>query len=135
MEYWKDGRGISILISNVLMLAVVIGVASLVMAFVNLYVVNYQQGQGAALEERLIIEDVWFREDALDITIYNYGEIDAKVVTVFVDGAMAWEGREETGIGEHKTLTVDLRWTSDETYAIKLLTERGTTFEGDHSAP
>lgn len=135
LKTWEGRGGISILVSNVLMLAVVVGMATLVMAFVNLYVVNYQRGHGGALEERLLIEDVWFKDGTLDVTIYNYGRIDVKVVTVFIDGATSWEGEKEIRIGEHETLTLSHGWTAGETYVIKLLTDRGATFEGDHTAP
>ncbi|HID90770.1 TPA: hypothetical protein EYP44_02290 [Candidatus Bathyarchaeota archaeon] len=129
-------RGISDLISHILMLMVVVTATSVVFAFVNRYVDIYRQGIGAGLKERLAIEDVWFKDDrTIAVTVYNYGMIDAEVIAVFVDGSVVWEGEEEVKVGDHKTLTVGSGWTSGETYSIRMLTDRGTTVEGDYSAP
>lgn len=131
-----DGSGISVLVSNVLMLMVVVAAASMTFFTVNLYVNDYQERLGAALMERLIIEDVWFKAGRLDVTVYNHGRIGAEVTTVFIDGVPVWEGCRVVEVRGHETITVNyFRWTPRRAYTIGLVTQRGAKFEAVCCAP
>lgn len=139
----KERKGISVLVSNVLMLLVVVVIASIVFAYVNFYVNDYQRGRGAALMERLLIEDVWFKGDhqRVNITIYNYGKISAKIIKVFIDSkdgdiTSPPEGYIIIAVGAHEYIEVSFPWTeSGVSHTIKLLTERGYSVEGDYATP
>lgn len=130
-----DGGGISVLVSNVLMLMVVVTVASMTFFSVNLFVSDYQEGPGAALMERLVIEDVWFRAGRLDVTVYNYGKIGAKVTAVFIDGVPSWEGRRVVEAGGHGAMTIHYQWAPGRDYTIRMVTQRGARFEAVCCAP
>jgi len=140
-KLWRNRRGVSVVFSHVLMLLVIIIAWSMLFAYVANYVSDYQRGHGAALMEHLLIEDVWFDQtQILNIAIYNYGEISAKVVAVFIDGAKYTiadpvDGYVTIAVGECESIVVDFLWSGGSSYNIKLLTERGYTVEGDFAAP
>jgi hypothetical protein len=138
---FKERKAISVLVSNVLMLLIVVVVGSVVFAYVDSYVTNYHRGSGAALQERLLIEDVWFKQEDwwwvkgdVQIAAYNFGKIATKVVRVFINGE-SWEVDIELGVGEQKTWEIDLNWKSNDRYDIKLLTETGYSVEGTFTSP
>jgi hypothetical protein len=77
------------------------------------------------------------RENPVEIWLYNYGKIDLKITSVYVNGLLVDFGPVEIAVGEHGRLTAYLasKWTSGTTYHVKLITERGSTFEGEHVSP
>jgi hypothetical protein len=77
------------------------------------------------------------KENPVEIWLYNYGKIDFKTTSVYVNGLLVDSNPVEISIGEHGRLTVYLasKWTSGTPYHIKLMTERGSTFEGEYVSP
>ncbi|MEE8323808.1 MAG: hypothetical protein V3R57_09330, partial [Candidatus Bathyarchaeia archaeon] len=67
------------------MLLVIIIASSVAFSYVANYVGDYQSGRGAVLLQRLLFEDVWFKDNQIIITIYNYGKVSGNVTSVFID--------------------------------------------------
>ncbi len=133
-------RGVSHIFSNILMLLVIIVASSLTFSYVANYVGDYQTGRGAVLLQRLLFEDVWFKDDQIIITIYNYGKVSSTVISVFIDYhqyniASPAAGYVTVGVEERETIAVNFGWTSGSAHNLKLLTERGYTVERDYEAP
>jgi len=140
----KNRRGVSHIFSNVLILLVIIIASSITFSYVANYVGDYQSGRGAVLLQRLLFEDVWFKEyNKIEITIYNYGKVSSKVVEVFIDNRICSiyniDDPTETYVAipveEHRTIVVNFEWSSGSAHNLKLLTERGYTVERDFEAP
>jgi hypothetical protein len=136
----KNRSGVSHILSNVLMLLVIIIASSVAFSYVANYVGDYQSGRGAVLLQRLLFEDVWFKDDQIIITIYNYGKSGCNVTSVFIDSHQYSIADPPVGyviipVEEHRTIKVNFVWTSGSAHNLKLLTERGYTVERDYEAP
>ena len=136
----KNRRGVSHIFSNVLILLVIVVASSLTFSYVANYVSDYQSGRGAILLQRLLFEDVWFKNNQIEITIYNYGKVSSKVVAVFIDNRLRsivdpLVGYVTIPVEEHRTIVVNFDWSTGSAHNLKLLTERGYTVERDYEAP
>ena len=136
----KNRSGVSHILSNVLMLLVIIIASSVAFSYVASYVGDYQSGRGAVILQRLLFEDVWFKDDQIIITIYNYGKSSSNVTSVFIDSRLYSIADPPVGyviipVEEHRTINVNFGWTSGSAHNLKLLTERGYTVERDYEAP
>lgn len=135
----RRGRfGVSVVISDLLMLAIIVIALTGALAFIAGYIADYQAGRGSALMERLLIEDV-----AVDagkthatITLYNYGRVNLKVSYIYINDAPVTPISPSSlpvsiSVGEHKPVKVALPGGGGSgTYKIKIITERGYSVEG-----
>jgi hypothetical protein len=136
----KNTKGVSHIFSNVLILLVIIIASSLAFTYVATYVGEYQTGRGAVLLQRLLFEDVWFKNNQIIITVYNYGKVSCNVTSVFINSLQYQiespaEGHVTIAVEDRETIVVDFVWVSGSAYNLKLLTERGYTVERDYEAP
>jgi hypothetical protein len=89
-------RGISNIIGEVLVLAIVIGLMTGVIVFYNGLVNPIQQDYKStaqqaedSLEERFLIEDVYFfTQGKMNVTIFNFGDITISIAAVYINGTM-----------------------------------------------
>jgi len=88
-----------------------------------------------------VLLHTWSPEsNTLEVWLYNYGKIDMTVSSVYVDGILPPSPPEpiQIAMGGHNSTTVlptGGGWTSGKTYHLKLVTDRGSAFEGDFVAP
>ena len=136
-KLFKDKRGVSPILTTVMLILLVVIAMSAVFAFFVSYVGIFQTGSGSAVMEMIEIEDVWFRASGtVDISIYNYGKIEAKITSVFVDDSLVINGIGSTvAVDDHLQITVPLVWDNSTSYSLKIVTERGSTFESEHVSP
>jgi hypothetical protein len=142
----RNKKAVSAVLSTILMiLIVVIGMTMAFAFFVN-YVRDFQLGRGSSVLELAEIEDVWFHPKDADerypvkIWLYNYGKIDFEVSSVYVDGNLVTPDPTSittVQIYDHAWIIVYLpnSWVSNELYKIKIVTARGSVFEGQYAAP
>ena len=128
-----DRRGITPVLSNVLLMA--IAVAGMSIAITATYVItnNLRETMG----ERFIIEDVWFKTGG-EIAMYlrNTGKTAIKVVAVYVNYTAAQLSTSlELDVGSHGWLSVAYGWSSDSVYHIKVTTSRGTQVADYYRSP
>jgi len=122
-------------LSTVLMILVtIIGMSVLFAFFVN-YAKDFQVGSGSAVRESLVIEDVWFNDDAdqIEVWVYNVGKVDLKVTSVFIDDKRVSVGAgsdAEVSVGEHAKLNLPCSFDVGGTYDFKIVTARGSVYEG-----
>jgi hypothetical protein len=141
----RGKRGISNIIGEVLVLAIVIGLMTGVIVFYNALVGPIQQESKstaqqaeASLKERFLIEDVQFRTDAsVKITIFNFGDISLSVATVYINGIMLNPPPPSNLIGlkQSGSFAWAYSWSSGDNYHVKVVTGRGTISEADFSSP
>ncbi|MFA5365205.1 MAG: hypothetical protein WC325_08510 [Candidatus Bathyarchaeia archaeon] len=133
----RNKRGVSPVISAVIMMLVVmIGMSALFAFFVS-YSKDFQEGSGSAVLESMTLDDVWFTSpDATVIWVYNFGKVDLTISSVYIDSnAVTFTPADQTiAVGGHGKIVVyslaTNRFDTGNSYLFKIVTERGTSFEG-----
>lgn len=158
-KFRGNNRAISPVLGTViLVLIVVIGMSAVFSFFVG-YVSDYQSGRGSAVMELLEIEDVFFDSDdtgSVDVWLYNYGEIEVELDSVFVNGwpvdfvfypASARELGDFDGNGAVDILTFShakyrlslvVDWDDEDAkpvHVLRFVTKRGTIVEREYFTP
>ncbi len=135
-KLFSDKKGVSPVVSAVIMILIVmIGMSALFAFFVN-YSRDFQMGSGSAVLESLTVEDLWFRNSStVEIWVYNFGKVDVTITNVYVDSnAVVFTSNDLTiGVGEHGKFDVTSSFDSGVSYRFKIVTERGTSFEGTYT--
>ena len=94
--------------------------------------------------ELIEFEDVWVKKNLtqIDITFYNYGKADVKVLSVYLDGLQVPfnnEGSDEfltLSIGEHGSIRIiPSQSLVEKVYKFRIVTERGSAFDGQFTTP
>jgi FlaG/FlaF family flagellin (archaellin) len=132
-------RGISNIIGEVLVLAIVIGLMTGVIVFYNGLVNPIQQDYKStaqqaedSLMERFLIEDVqFFTNGSVKITIFNFGDISISIATVYINGTILSPSPPSNLIGLNQSALIVVNYSSTPggTYEVKVVTERGTVSE------
>ncbi|MGA2767716.1 MAG: archaellin/type IV pilin N-terminal domain-containing protein [Candidatus Bathyarchaeia archaeon] len=132
----RNRKAVSSVIGTILMiLVVVIGMSMAFGYFVN-FVKDYQAGRGASVMELISVEDVWFKVGGnnVEMWLYNYGKVGVKMSTFYVDGRQVSLNSVDVPVGGHVPVTVQTQWLPGVTYHFKLVTDRGSVFEGDYAS-
>jgi FlaG/FlaF family flagellin (archaellin) len=140
----RPKRGLTPIFSNILLILIIVLGMSVTFAFLTGYVTDFQLGQGSAVMELLEFEDVWFQQtDQINVTLYNYGKIDVKVLAVYLDGLQAnFTNRDSDdfltlAMGGHDSIQISPPHPLDVTtaYKLRIVTERGSAFDGQFTTP
>ncbi|MEM2129749.1 MAG: archaellin/type IV pilin N-terminal domain-containing protein [Candidatus Bathyarchaeia archaeon] len=130
-------RGLSPVVTTVLMILVAIIGMSLLFAFFVNYARDFQLGSGSAVLESLVIEDVWFRNATYaEIWVYNVGKVPCKVTSVYVNdlfAALVEDSAFDVAVGAHGLLRLNGEFAVGGDYTIKVVTSRGSAFEGRYA--
>jgi E3 ubiquitin-protein ligase DOA10 len=131
LKMWRNKRAITPVLSNVLLM--VIAVAGMSIAITATYVItgNLHDTMG----ERFIVEDVWFRTDAIAIYLRNTGKTAIDVGAVYVDYAAQSFASLHFEPTEHGWLNLTYTWTANAVYHIKIVTNRGTQVAEYYRSP
>ena len=139
IRLFREKRGVSNVVSAMIMvLIVMIGMSGLFAFFVN-YSRDFQMGSGSAIFESITVEDVWFRnlgsEKICEIWVYNYGKVDVTITDIYVESIrLGLSEKLNVGVGGHGNLVVSsTTFVEGGIYRFKIVTERGTSFEGTYT--
>lgn len=143
MKLLRSRRGVSPVLTTVIMILVVIGGMSVAFAYFMGYVKDFQIGRGSSIMELYSMEDVWFQDNkTIQIAIYNYGKVEVKIVSLYIDNILvafqAKNGSEnfiKIPVKGHGVMIVEHSLTPNTSYRFKLVTNRGSIFEGQHISP
>ena len=139
----RNKKGVSPIVSAVIMILVVmIGMTILFAFFVN-YSRDFQEGSGSAILESMTVADVWFKNtdpiNSCEIWVYNFGKVDVTITEFYVD-SNANEDFEDLIIpfGQHRKIVIYHPFVvynpiNPESYVFRVVTSRGTSFEGTYS--
>jgi membrane-bound inhibitor of C-type lysozyme len=148
----RGRRGISNIIGELLVLAIVVGLMTGVIVFYNGLVNPIQQNYKStaqqaedSLKERFLIEDVNFftqgSDEELNVTIFNFGDISLNIATFYINGAMLSTSSLISsppsglvGLNQSGSFVWAYSWSSGGVYQVKVVTERGTASESTFSA-
>ena len=128
-------RGISSIIANTLLIGIVVAAGTVMLIWANTSFDTFQDNLGEVLtarreaaRERYVVEEVWFKENSTGkyvvSYIRNYGEIDVNVVSVYLNGSMAWNGSTSVAAGRVVSLELEESWISGRVLWITASTER-----------
>jgi FlaG/FlaF family flagellin (archaellin) len=132
----RNRRGVSTVIGTILMILVVMAGMSILFGALIVYSDNFHSGSGSSVLESITVEDVYFTNVNVQISIYNTGKVDLTIANVYIDSKMA--GPIPNLLikqGEHGTITLMTpsgTFASDTEYHFKIVTSRGTGFEGTY---
>jgi archaellum component FlaF (FlaF/FlaG flagellin family) len=139
-------RGISNIIGEVLVLAIVVGLMTGVIIFYNALVNPIQQDYKStaqqaedSLKERFLIEDVQFFTQGsakeLNVTVFNFGDISLSIATVYINGIMLNPSPPSNliGVNQSGSFVWAYSWSTGGIYQVKVVTGRGTVVESAFS--
>lgn len=145
MKAVRGRRGISSVIGQVLVLAIVIGLMTGVIVFYNALVEPIQQHYKStvqqaevSLKERFLIEDVEFFTEVsvkkIRVTVFNFGDISISIVAVYINGIMQPPPPSNLiGQNQSNSFVEDYSWSSGGNYQVKVVTGRGMASESAFS--
>ena len=100
--------------------------------------------------ESLTVEDIWLTphyasssyDNIVQLSVYNVGKVDMKVNAIYVNGLRLQTDFDPTQIikvGEYVTITANSNpgshWDSGQTYTFRIVTQSGSKFDVNYTAP
>jgi hypothetical protein len=151
-KLYRNKKGLSTVISTILMIMVVMVGMSILFAYVAVYAQNYKAGIGSSVMESLTIEDICLNSTGatnpvyttqVTLWVYNSGQIDANINAIYINGVAAINGSSNINfnvpvlVGTHVPIIVQASstWVSGATCEFKVNTVRGSNFEESIVAP
>ena len=144
----RSRRAVSPVLAAVLMMLVVMTGMSLLFGFFVNYAGDFQRGNGGAVLESMVVEDVHFLDPQhADIWVYNLGKVGFTISSVYVNGALSKDNNPPTLLrvtyngtditapnrsireGAHCKIEVTSSFDIGKTYIFKIVTARGSSFE------
>ena len=133
-RFLKNKRAITPVLSHLLLTVVAVSIMSLATSATFIITTNLRETMG----ERLLVEDVLFKEgnDKIDVYVRNVGKASIQVAAVYVNNiGQLFNSPFNLEINENDWLNVDVGWISGEVYYIDILTNRGTHIASHYKAP
>lgn len=150
-KLYRSKKGLSPVISTILMIMVVMVGMSVAFSYVVVYSDTYKAGIGSSVLESLTIEDIWIQSDnTVNITAYNSATstnlgtdsgVAITVSTIYVNGTALLNPISNTlefsknyviNPGSHITIKANAIsgfFVTGNTYVFKIVTTRGSNFE------
>jgi hypothetical protein len=144
----KNKKGISTVISTLLMILVVMVGMSIVFGFIANYSKDYQLGSGSSVLESMTIEDVWFKSapPSIELWVYNIGKVSFSInsnsiyvnntLTTFTVKGQPGTQNVQIAVGGHADIIVTAPvppvWSPNNSYYFKIVTDRGSALEGTY---
>lgn len=118
--------------SALLLIVIVIAGFGMLYSITNNWLRSQRRNELVYMQERLIIEDIWFRTSSgtrtlVTIFIRNIGDVDLNITQCKIDEIFypKTPGGLELTPDVAGTMNVTFPWTPDTTYKIEVKTERG----------
>ncbi|MEM2815699.1 MAG: hypothetical protein QW056_00400 [Candidatus Bathyarchaeia archaeon] len=140
LRFYRDKRAITPVLSNLLLTVVAVAAMSIAATATYMITTNLRETMG----ERLIIEDVWFKNEAgnsiICVYIRNTGKSTIQISDVYINSARVNRinlspRMLELNDGEHGWLNITYSWEQRRVYKIEIVTKRGTKVGDYYKAP
>jgi hypothetical protein len=128
----KNRKAVSPAISSVIMSAAIITVGLFVLSWAN-NSFNTQreqssqvfQTQNQLISENFVIEDVWFYQNGVNVTVRNIGTINMTVTNLKFNGTNHLNTQQNIAIKEAKTIPIPWNWgTGTQIFDVMVETSR-----------
>lgn len=139
----KSRRGVSEVISSLLVLfiTVSIGVAvyayatnvfsSMISSYSDTYFFNTM-----VLKERFLIEDLWFKDNStVIITLFNYGSVSVVISAIFFNDTLVAQPSFSINPFQSSSIVLNYQWRHAGVYFVKIVSSRGVIVEDVFKAP
>ncbi len=140
----KQRKAFSEIVASLILLMIVSGLGTILYGFTldvsqsqrEKLIVTYQDSSDGLLE-KVVLVDVWFdqSDDTLNITLFNYGEIETSINTIYINGNPVTNVSSGLGtdilvqkMGEI-VFTSPVNVSPDETIEVLLISTRGLSYE------
>jgi uncharacterized protein YpmB len=135
----RNRKAVSTVIGTILMIMIVMVGMSVLFGALVVYSDNFQSGRGSAVLEAITVEDDFISSNKVQLSLFNTGKVELMINSVYIDGQIAptispsnliiWTGGGEDG---HKVLivTAPTGINLQGSHSLKIVTERGSSFEG-----
>jgi hypothetical protein len=130
-RFVRNGRGVTPVLSNVLLTVVAVAAMSLAASATYVITNNMRELMG----ERAIVEDVWFTSGQILIYVHNTGKVALEVTSVYVNFTRQSSAPFVLEVGRHGWLAVTCDWDANALYHISVVTNRGTKIVDYYKAP
>lgn len=133
-KLFHDKRGITPVLSNLLLTVVAVGVMALATTATYVITTNLRQ----TMSERVSIEDLWFNNSTVSVDVYvrNVGQVAIQISMVYMNHTSQFlAGSVGLEMGAHGWLNISQNWVSGSTYYLDLVTTRGTHVRENFVAP
>ncbi len=130
----RDKRAITPVLSSLLL--TVVAVAAMAIATSATYMITANLKDN--MSERVIVEDVWFNNvtHTIDVYVNNVGKVAIRVSNVYVNHEkIEFNQPFRLELNKHYWLYIHYAWSSNVTYYVDIVTNRGTHVAGDYKAP
>ena len=137
-RFVKAKRGISPIVSSLLMLLVVVIAFSTVLGYTNNFISAQRANTLEYIRERLVVEDIWFRlNNTISIYVANVGTVPLQITEVLVnnenvDISPSPLKLKMFELGEAR---FNFSWISGSQYSFVLITRGGYYIEVPSTAP
>lgn len=133
LRFKTGDRGLEPIISALLMVVITVSAFSIAYMGTTAWIKNQKEGPLMRMQERLTVEDVWFKVDGTGkkyVCVYlrNVGKIEVILYDIMIDGIHITErtpAKLTLPLELGGWMTAVFPWTAGQTYEVKLLTDRG----------
>jgi flagellin-like protein len=140
-QLFRNKKGVSPVIASILMIMVVMVGMSILFGALILYSDSFHAGSGSSVLESITVEDVHFiNPTTVQLSLFNTGKVELKVTNIYINSQLATLSPTSITIipGEHaQVLSVTpppgITFTHSTPYSFKIVTARGTGFEGTYT--
>lgn len=134
----KAKRGISPIVSSLLMLLVTVIAFSAVLSYANNFMTAQRANTLATIKERLVVEDIWFQSNGT-ITIYvtNVGTAPLEITEIHINNENVDFNPSPLELSrlEVGEATFSFSWISGSEYSFVIITKGGYFIEVPSAAP
>ena len=131
-------RGISPIVSSLLMLLVTVIAFSAVLGYTNSFISAQRANTLANIRERLVVEDIWFRlNGTISIYIANVGTVPLQITEVLVNSENVDISPSSLKLSRFELGEVrfSFSWLSGGEYSFMIITKGGYYVEIPSTAP
>ncbi|MGQ9506953.1 MAG: hypothetical protein ACUVTB_03720 [Candidatus Bathycorpusculaceae bacterium] len=134
-RFFSDSRGITPVLSNLLLTVVAVGAMAIATTATYVITTNMREIMG----ERIIVEDLWFNNSTGNIRVYlrNVGKVAVHISAVYINHTSQPFTPHPLSleIGEHGWLNISYNWAANSLYYVDVVTTRGTHIADYYKAP
>ena len=127
-----DKRAITPVLSSLLLTGVAVAAMAIATSATYMITSNLKDN----MSERVVVEDVWFTDGVIKVYMYNMGKVAVHVSAVYIDHtSQPFNSPFPLGLNQEDELDIYYYWSSNVTYYIDIVTNRGTHIASYYTAP
>jgi Flp pilus assembly pilin Flp len=133
-RFFRDKRGITPVLSNLLLTVVAVAVMALATSATYVITTNLREN----MSERLFVEDLWFNNSTGNIDVYlsNIGKVAIHVSAVYINHtSQSFTSPFNLEIGGRGWLNISKSWSPGDLIYLDIVTTRGSHVAGYYEAP